>query len=407
MPDRSPRVLMLASYFPKPLNPLMGNWALLQAQSFQRNGIPTVVVSPTSWVPGVLGITRGAKAYASCPEQHEWDGVTAYYPRWPYYPVGPARWLNTRFPALPLRLAWASVRGLLLNLVKEFRPDVIYAHHTGVNGYLAWLLQGQTGLPFLVTDHDFGEIESCRVFPARRQLFASVTRNASAMIAVAKRMENELRAQFPWARAHTVPNGSNPLPADITGTPRPAALQGKQIIFSCGTFYERKAFPLLVDAFARVARDHPDAQLRIAGDGEQRAEVEKRINEHRLDGRVVLLGAQPHSTVMQEMAWCDAFALIGWDEPFATVYLEALAAAKPVICCSDGGITDVIRHEEHGLTVPPRDVPAAAAALDRLLTDKATREALGTAAGRLFETTLTWDMHAKQMGLLFQAASKP
>ncbi|WP_161768754.1 hypothetical protein [Picosynechococcus sp. NKBG042902] len=69
------KVLFLASYFPKPDNPLMGTWALSQAQALvQQAEIELLVVSFTSWVPSWLARSEGAKAYANCPPEYEWEG---------------------------------------------------------------------------------------------------------------------------------------------------------------------------------------------------------------------------------------------------------------------------------------------------------------------------------------------
>uniref|UniRef100_Q01XK3 Glycosyl transferase, group 1 n=1 Tax=Solibacter usitatus (strain Ellin6076) TaxID=234267 RepID=Q01XK3_SOLUE len=401
MPETPTRVIMLATYFPKPLNLLMGNWALRQAQALRRNGIEITVISLTAWVPETLALTKGARAYAACPEWHEWDGLRVFYPRWIWYPVGPTRTLNERYPSVGLNVGWMSVKRKLLDLVREFRPDLIYAHHTAVNGYVATRIKESTGLSFLVTDHDFGEIEACRKYPIRRSMFHEVIRESSGMIAVSRRMESEVRSQFPSARACTIPNGADPVSRSMLESPRPPELRGRLVVFSCGTFYPRKGFPVLIDAFASIARKYPDVVLRIAGDGEQKAEIEERIRQNGLEHRVSLLGSLPHSSIIQEMVWCDVFALIGWDEPFATVYLEALSAGKPVVCCSDGGITDCLRDGEHGFTVPPRDAAAAGVALDRLLGHERLRNQFGESALRLFESSLTWDRHASRMIELF------
>jgi glycosyltransferase involved in cell wall biosynthesis len=404
-PCASPlRVLMLASYFPKPENPLMGNWALAQAQALRRNGVDLRVVSFTSWVPRVFAITKGARAYANCPAASSWDGLEAEYPRWLYYPVGPFRKLTERYPALLMKLAWLTARRALRKAVDTFRPQVIYAHHTGASGFLAAKLNQETGLPYIITDHDFDEVQSAQIWPQRRRLFEFVAGNAHTMIAVATRMEAELKKVSPRSRTATIQNGSDPLPAEIVGKPRPAELAGKTIIFSCGTFYRRKAVPALVEAFARIAQKYPEAILRIAGGGEERPLVEEAVRKHSLQNRVTLLGFLSHAQVMQEMVWSDMFALIGWDEPFATVYLEATAAGKPIVCCSDGGINDVIRNEVHGLTIPPRDTDAAAVALDRLCGDPELRKIMGRASAELFQSSLRWDSHATRMIEIFESA---
>jgi glycosyltransferase involved in cell wall biosynthesis len=395
---------MLASYFPKPGNPLMGNWALAQAQALRRNGVDLRVVSFTSWVPRMLALTRGAKAYADCPPATSWDGLPVAYPRWLYYPVGPIRRFTERYPALPMLLAWLTARRALRKAVHTFRPQVIYAHHTGASGYLAAKLGRETGLPYVITDHDFDEVQSALIWPQRRRLFEFVAGNARMMIAVASRMEAEMKKVCLVAQTITIQNGTEPLAAEILNAPRPAELAGKTIIFSCSTFYRRKAVPALVEAFARIAQKYPEALLRIAGDGEERPLVEEAILKYGLRDRVTLLGFLPHGEVMREMAWSDVFALIGWDEPFATVYVEATAAGKPVVCCSDGGINDVIKNEVHGLTIPPRDTGAAAEALERLCGDPELRKSMGGAAAELFRSSLRWDSHAARMIAIFESA---
>lgn len=396
------RVLFLATYFPKPANPLMGPWALEQAQAFVRAGAEVHVVSLTAWVPKLLAVSAGARAYATCPAAHRWGQVEVEYPRWLLYPVRPLKaWAYAR-PLTQLRLGWWSALGALRRAVASFRPDVVYCHHSLPNGYLAARLQERAGLPFVVTDHDFDEIEDCARLPERRGAMEVVAARATTLVAVSARMSAATQRLFPAARTATIPNGVNlPPPAP----PRPQELVGRKVVFSCGMFYERKGFEVLISAFARVQAGSPDAVLRIAGDGPRRSQIEAAIA--RLDAgreRIALLGALPHDEVLREMAWCDVFALVGWDEPFATVYLEAMAAARPVVCADDGGITDVLRDEVHGLTVRPRDAAGAARALERLLADDALRARLGRAGRTLIEEHLTWDRVAARYLDLFRAA---
>ena len=107
------------------------------------------------------------------------------------------------------------------------------------------------------------------------------------------------------------------------------------------------------------------------------------------------LRSQPGS--QSASAWADCFALFGWDEPFATVYLEAMAAKTPILCCSDGGICDVVKHGIHGLIVPPRDMPAAAAALDQALNAPADLRLMGENGHALVSQSLTWDIHTDRL----------
>jgi glycosyltransferase involved in cell wall biosynthesis len=106
------------------------------------------------------------------------------------------------------------------------------------------------------------------------------------------------------------------------------------------------------------------------------------------------------------MVWCDLFAHIGINEPFAPVFSEAMMAGKPIIFASDGGINDVARDGVHGLSVAPNDENAAAAALDRLLTDSALRNQLAASATELAHAKLTWPVNAQRLTDLFEAARR-
>ncbi len=400
------RVLFLASFFPKPNNPWMGTWALSQAQALARQDIDLQVVSLTSWVPKPLAVTAGAKAYAHCPPTHTWAGqVQAHYPRWLYYPVPPLKQWAYAQPTPYLKLAGWSAKRSLSQLMGQFQPDVIFCHHSLPNGWQIAQLAAQNHIPLITLDHDFDEIADCDRLPQRKAALRIVAARAWAMLAVSHRMQQDLQRLFPEANVLTLHNGVDLPTAATRDRPRPVPLQGKTIVLSCALFAERKGIPLLVEAFGRVAADHPDAILRIVGDGSEVERIQRTIAQFNLNDRVQLVGKKPHQEVMQEMVWADCFALVGWDEPFATVYLEAMASGKPIICCNDGGINDIFQHGVHGYAVPPKDVAATAVALDQLLSDRAKRTSMGYQAQQLVQTKLTWDTKASELMQLFEKAA--
>jgi glycosyltransferase involved in cell wall biosynthesis len=395
------RVLFLASFFPKPTNPWMGTWALTQAQALARQAIDLQVVSFTAWVPPILARTAGAKSYAHCPRVHLWEGqVEAHYPRWLYYPVRPLKQWAYSNPLPYLRVMERSARATLRRTIATFQPDVIFCHHSLPNGWL--LAQVAPTIPFITLDHDFDEIADCHHLPQRRAALATVAAHAQTMLAVSQRMQQDMQRLFPHAQVQTLHNGVD-LPT-LNDRPRPAALQGKTSVLCCALFAERKGIPLLIEAFKYVASDHPDAILRIIGDGSEIGKVRQAIAQFNLGDRVQLAGKMPHADVLQEMLWADCFALVGWDEPFATVYLEAMAAGKPIVCCNDGGINDVFVDGVQGYAVPPRDIAATATALKALLSAPQLRLEMGRQARSLVERSLTWDRQAAALLQLFEMA---
>jgi glycosyltransferase involved in cell wall biosynthesis len=68
-----------------------------------------------------------------------------------------------------------------------------------------------------------------------------------------------------------------------------------------------------------------------------------------------------------------------------------MAYGRPVVASAVGGLRDLVVHEETGLLVPPRDVPALRGALQRLLDDPELRRRLGAAARERIRTHFSWE----------------
>ena len=401
------RVLFLATYFPKPGNPLIGTWALAQAQALaRRDDIDLRVISCNAYFPRWAGrLGAGVRAYAHCPPSYSWEGLRVEYPRWLVYPAGPLQEWFYEHPELQLWLGWKSAQRALERAVREHKPDVVFAHHTAANGYLARKLKRRFGVPYVITDHMDSDILDCQRMPARKRTCGRVIEESGRNIAVRAHMEKNIRCIFPDARAQTVFNGADAPTDEMWQAPRPAEIAGKTVILSAGIFYKPKGFPALVRAWGRIAARFPDAVLRIVGEGSDRPAIEAAISELNLRERVQLVGALPHRALRQEMVWADIFALISEADPFPTVILEALAAAKPLVWPINSGINDVLDEGVQGFKVPHHDVEETARALEKLLGDAGLRARMGAASKKLSDERLTWDANAAAMRQIFAEVS--
>jgi glycosyltransferase involved in cell wall biosynthesis len=104
--------------------------------------------------------------------------------------------------------------------------------------------------------------------------------------------------------------------------------------------------------------------------------------ELRLGDRVALLEHVPFGRLVEEYRNADLFCLPSLQEGFGIVFVEAMAAGLPIVACRVAAVPEVVPDGECGMLVPPRDEPALAIALERLLSDEGERKRLG-AAGRL------------------------
>jgi glycosyltransferase involved in cell wall biosynthesis len=173
-------------------------------------------------------------------------------------------------------------------------------------------------------------------------------------------------------RLATIPNAFSP-------EDRALAQPDSKIIIAAGRLTRQKGFDLLIEAFASVADAHPDWQLRIYGDGKERAALRRLIHRLHLYNHVFLMGGT--TGLEQELPKGAMFVLSSRAEGFGMVLIEAMAHGLPVVSfdCPNGP-AEIISHERDGLLVPPGDLTGLAAAIQRLITDTGLRDALGTVA---------------------------
>ena len=165
--------------------------------------------------------------------------------------------------------------------------------------------------------------------------------------------------------------------------PRPVAKAADPTIIFVGKIVRNKGVEVLADAACEIAVDFPGLRLRLLGDGEQSIvdSVRKRVAERGLEQMLDMPGYVDQKELPDQLSQAHIFAAPSqYEGGPGFVYLEAMACGLSVIGCRGSGAAEVIQDGENGLLIPPDDVPALAAALRRLLSNSAEREALGNKA---------------------------
>jgi glycosyltransferase involved in cell wall biosynthesis len=167
----------------------------------------------------------------------------------------------------------------------------------------------------------------------------------------------------------------NAVPDVPLGPGDPAA----HTLIAAGRLAPQKGFDMLLEAFAAVAGKHSDWNLDIFGKGFLRESLEQQVADLGLDGRARLNG--PTDRLGEHMRGASVYVLSSRFEGFPIVLLEALAAGLAVVSfdCPTGP-SEILTDGTSGLLVPADDVPALAAALDRVMADESLRRRLAAAA---------------------------
>jgi glycosyltransferase involved in cell wall biosynthesis len=168
------------------------------------------------------------------------------------------------------------------------------------------------------------------------------------------------------------------------------------LILSVGLIAARKGHDVLIDALGRIA-DLP-WQAQIVG-GTHDAQVLSALQAQAapLGDRLRFRGRMEEAELARLYRQATVFALATRYEGYGMVFGEALVHGLPIVTCAAGAVPETVPPGT-GHLVPVDDVTAFAAALRRLLTDRAHREAMAAAATAAGQTLPTWADTAAVMG---------
>ena len=192
-----------------------------------------------------------------------------------------------------------------------------------------------------------------------------------------------------WLRERAIRWGVKPEHVSVLQNPTPTlpelrprdelresfALNGSTLAFA-GRLTVQKSLGIALEALAQV----DGVSLVIAGEGDERAPLERRVRELGLEQRVRFLGALPRERIVELFRAADASILSSSWENFPHTVVEALAAGTPVLSTATGGVAEVVRDGVNGLLVEPGNADAYAEMVRRFLGDAQLRERLRAAA---------------------------
>lgn len=169
---------------------------------------------------------------------------------------------------------------------------------------------------------------------------------------------------------------------------------GRLLLGAVGRLSAEKGFDLLIRAVEALVRAGHDLELWIAGDGDQRAELEKLIAELGAGGRIKLLGFCEDTIGLYHAL--DGFVLSSLREGLPNVVLEAMAMRVPVVATRVAGVPNLLTDGQTGVLCEPGDLPGLTDAIARLATAPALRAQLADAARALIERQYSFSKRMEQ-----------
>ena len=262
---------------------------------------------------------------------------------------------------LPYHLAYLSEACSLLPWLKSFGASHMHAHFGTNSAEVAMLAHALGGPSYSFTAHGPEEFDKARFIG-----IAEKVRRAAFVVAISSYGRSQLYrwADFAqWSKINVVHCGLEAAFHAVNSAPLPE----QRRLICVGRLCEQKGQLLLVEAARRLARKGIKFDLVFAGDGELRAEVERRIAEYGLAGQLRITGWISNDQVRDEILAARGLVLPSFAEGLPVVIMEAMALRRPVLSTYVGGIPELVRPGESGWLVPAGDIDALVFAMEELL----------------------------------------
>jgi glycosyltransferase involved in cell wall biosynthesis len=210
-----------------------------------------------------------------------------------------------------------------------------------------------------------------------------------------------------YMRDELINNGFDPARIEIHApVPREgdpnlrSTFSDRNLIIYAGQIIRGKGVDVLLEALARVKTNF---ECIILGDGNQKAECEALSRKLGLQDRVHFKGFVPQEELKQYYRECSVVALSSvWAEPIATIGLEVMRYALPVVAFDAGGIKDWLLDGQNGYLVPWMDRDAFAGRIDILLQDKALARKMGEAGLQLVSERYNFAEYIESLEEMFE-----
>jgi teichuronic acid biosynthesis glycosyltransferase TuaC len=360
------------------------------AKELQKAGNFVRVVGPSGWI-------RKRNQQHEYPV-HRWPTMKGYYPE----KVGYAQlFLDTAI--------WGC--------------DVIHAHTTYPNGYIASLLKQKRRLPLVITPHgrDIHVIPELgfghRLDPVKNQKIKYALKNADIVTAISDSVESSLLdAGCDISKICRIPNGIDIERFNLDKSPNVHNWLGwpkhKRLILSVGNYHPRKGQEIIVEAMPLILSKIPDARLVIVG-ANQETLAEKvralKLEDYiRLTGSIPFLFSLANGDNIESVSSKDRLAALYCQsevyisasiskeaEGLSLAMLDAMASGLPVVATRISGSSDIVINGKTGFLVPPADHQALAESITAVLENKNKSMEMGQ-QGKLIVQSYHWKQISEQ-----------
>jgi glycosyltransferase involved in cell wall biosynthesis len=372
------RTLLFSTLYPNSVRPSHGIFVETRLRHLLASGeVETRVVAPVPWFPFRHPRFGEYAKHAAVPAHEVRNGIDITHPR---YLLLPKVGMNSA----PYTLARAGLKAARKLIAAGYDFDLIDAHYFYPDGVAATMIGKALNKPVVITARGT-DINLIPQYPKPKQMILQATEDCAAMITVCAALKDAIVGLGGKAEKITALRNGVDLqlfqPEDKVQARAAFGMNDQFAIASVGHLIERKGHHLVIEALAQI----PDAELYIAGGGEEEARLRALAEQLGVTQRVHFLGAMPQAKLRTLYSAVDCLVLASSREGWANVLLEAMACGTPVVATNVWGTPEVVAAPAAGVLMDERSAGGIVRGVARL------RESLpGRSATRAYAEQFGW-----------------
>jgi teichuronic acid biosynthesis glycosyltransferase TuaC len=389
----APKVAVVAEFYPRAGDSVLGVWAHRQALAAQQAGAEVHVLVLHRLVPpraalaeGPRGVTRALGGLVRQARNEIRDGLSITYVPYVSPPRPRAYHSWGAWGAPPLGVALRRLR-------KQTGFELIHAHNAVPAGDA--VRRAGLDVPLVVSVHGGDVLYTAPRSTGGRTAVAKGLGAARLVLANSQGIA-ELARTYGARETRVVHLGTDlPIPrAGGSGRLRETALP---TLVTVAHLVGRKRHADVLRALAVLSDRHPNLRYAIVGDGPERVPLEGLAARLGVSERVEFSGQLSPAEAIERARRCTLFVMPSTEEAFGVAYVEAMAGGLPAIGCrGEPGPEEIAAAGDGFMLVPPGDIERLTQRIDELLSDPQRLREAGLRAHATVATNFTWERCGEQ-----------
>lgn len=299
----------------------------------------------------------------------------------------------------------------ILKICKKEKPDIIHAHSSFFCGVPALWVAKKLNIPIIYEVR--GVWEDTAVvnnslkkdsfqYKVIRKLENHAAKNSNRLITISKGLKKEFISRgIEESKVNVVTNGvdiNNFKYIDFQDKDllKQHNLEGKIVLGYVGSVIKLEGLEYLIKAIKKIITHESNIHLLIVGDGKERGELERQVNDLGLQNSITFVGRVPHELVNSYYSIMDMVVLPRINNVVSNIVtplkpLEIMAVGRPLIASDVGGITEFVEDGINGILFESENVEDLALKILKLINSQKRRDELSRQAREWVCSEKSWD----------------